>query len=163
MTVQRMLCYASTVQVIEGNDMIPSINIYSTVAVYVQIENEVRFAIASGKIKAGDRLPSVREMSEALGVNPNTVAKSYRDLEVMGLLYTRRGMGVYVNKGVQGKCRESCGLQITKKLHEVTQEAKAAGLNKKEITSVVSKSFAVDASPYSEIPKSILALAKGKK
>lgn len=142
--------------------MIPSINIYSTVAVYVQIENEIRFSIASGKIKAGDRLPSVREMSEALGVNPNTVAKSYRDLEVMGLLYTRRGMGVFVNKGVRGKCRESCGVQITKKLHEVTQEAKAAGLKKGEIAAVVSKSFASDSSPYSEIPKDILALAKGK-
>ena len=143
--------------------MIPSINIYSTVAVYVQIENEIRFAIASGKIKADDRLPSVREMSQTLGINPNTVAKSYRDLEVMGLLYTRRGMGVYVNKGIRGKCRDSCGIQITSKLHEVTQEAKAAGLNKKEIAAVVSKSYASNSSPYSEIPKDVLALAKGKK
>lgn len=143
--------------------MNPAINIYSTVAVYVQIENEIRFAIASGEIQSGDRLPSVRQMSETLGTNPNTVAKAYRDLEVMGLLYTRRGMGVYVNKGVRGKCRESCGLQITKKLHEVTQEAKAAGLHKTEIAAVVSKSFALDSSPYGEIPKEILALAKGKK
>lgn len=143
--------------------MLPSINISSSVAVYVQIENEIRFAIASGKLKTSDRLPSVREMSETLGVNPNTVAKSYRDLEVMGLLYTRRGMGVYINKGVQAKCRESCGTQITAKLHEVTQEAMAAGLNRKEIAAVVTKSFAVDASPYSEIPKDILALAKVRK
>ena len=55
--------------------MIPAVNIYSSVAVYAQIENEVRFAIASGKLKANDRLPSVREMSETLGVNPNTVAR----------------------------------------------------------------------------------------
>ena len=151
------------VKTIEGKDMISSINIYSTVAVYVQIENEIRFAIASGKLKSGDQLPSVRQMSETLGINPNTVAKSYRDLEVMGLLYTRRGMGVYVNKGVRLKCRDSCGMQITAKLHEVTQEAKAAGLNKREIAAVVSKSFASDSSPYSEIPKDILALAKGKK
>lgn len=140
--------------------MLPSINIYSSVAVYAQIENEIRFAIASGKLKPTDRLPSVREMSETLGVNPNTVAKAYRDLEVMGLVYTRRGMGVYVNKGVQALCRESCGTQIAQKLHEVTQEAKAAGLSKKEIAAVVAKSFAVDASPYSEVPKDILALAK---
>ncbi len=143
--------------------MIPSVNIYSTVAVYVQIENEIRFAIASRKLKSDDRLPSVREMSETLGVNPNTVAKAYRDLEVMGLLYTRRGMGVFVNKGVQAKCRQSCGTQITEKLHEVAQEAKAAGLNRKEIAAVVTKSFAVDASPYSEVPKDIMALAKARK
>ncbi len=143
--------------------MVPSVNIFSSVAVYAQIENEIRFSIASGKLKADDRLPSVREMSETLGINPNTVAKAYRDLEVMGLVYTRRGMGVYINKGVQATCRESCGLQIAQKLHEVTQEAKASGLAKKEIAAVVTKSFAVDGSPYSEVPAHILALAKTKK
>ena len=143
--------------------MVPSVNIYSSVAVYVQIENEIRFAIASGRLKSADRLPSVREMSGTLGVNPNTVAKAYRDLEVMGLLYTRRGMGVFVKKGVRAKCRERCGTQITAKLHEVTQEAKAAGLNRKEIAAVVTKSFAVDASPYSEVPGDIMALAKVRK
>ena len=65
--------------------MLTNIDIHSSVAVYVQIENQVQFAIASGKLKAGDQLPSVRELSERLEVNPNTVAKAYRDLEVMGL------------------------------------------------------------------------------
>ena len=143
--------------------MVPSVNIHSSVAVYAQIENEIRFAIASGRLKFEDRLPSGRQMSETLGVNPNTVAKAYRDLEVMGLLYTRRGMGVYVNKGVQANCQESCGIQIAEKLHEVTQEAKAAGMNKKEIAAVVAKSFAVDGSPYLEVPKDIIALAKTQK
>lgn len=140
--------------------MIPSINIYSATAVYVQIENSIQFSIASGEIKAGDQLPSVRQMSETLGINPNTVAKSYRDLEVMGLLYTRRGMGVYVNKGVQGRCRERCNAMIAQKLHEVTQEAKAAGMSKKEVGTVVGKSFAIDSSPYGETPQSLLSLAK---
>jgi GntR family transcriptional regulator len=98
--------------------MLTNINIHSSIAVYVQIENQVRFAIASGKLKAGDQLPSVRELSERLEVNPNTVAKSYRDLEVMGLLYTRRGMGVYVNKGVEAKCRDEVRKQIVGRLHE---------------------------------------------
>src|SRR5689334_5145904 len=84
------------IELIERNTitMLASIDIHSTVAVYIQIENHIQFAIASGKLKAGDQLPSVRELSERLNVNPNTVAKAYRDLEVMGLLYTRRGMGV---------------------------------------------------------------------
>ena len=142
--------------------MIPAVNIYSSVAVYAQIENEIRFAIASGKLKADDRLPSVREMSETLGVNPNTVAKAYRDLEVMGLLYTRRGMGVFVKKGVQSKCRERCDREIVERLHEVTQEAKATGLSKKDINEVVSKSFTFEGSPYADVPKAVMALAKKK-
>ncbi len=79
----------------KGDDsMLTSMNIHSSIAVYVQIENQVRFAIASGKLKPVDQLPSVRELSERLEINPNTVAKSYGEPEVMGLLYTLRGMGV---------------------------------------------------------------------
>ena len=143
--------------------MISAVNIHSSVAVYVQIENEIQFAIASGRLKADDQLPSVREMSQTLGVNPNTVAKSYRDLEVMGLLYTRRGMGIFVNKGVKAQCRDRCRTQITRRLHEVTQEAKAAGMSKAKIGAMIAKSFAIDASPYGEVPNAVLALAKGKK
>jgi GntR family transcriptional regulator len=143
--------------------MLSSIDIHSSVAVYVQIENHVQFAIASGRLKPGDQLPSVRELSERLGVNPNTVAKSYRDLEVMGLLYTRRGMGVFVNKNIDAKCREECRKRIIGRMHEVVAEAKAAGMMRKEIIDIVEASLAVDASPYGETPASVLALAKPKK
>jgi GntR family transcriptional regulator len=143
--------------------MLASIDIHSSVAVYVQIENQVRFAISSGKLSPGERLPSVRELSERLEVNPNTVAKAYRDLEVMGLLYTRRGMGVFVNRGVEQKCREECRRQIIMRMFEVIAEAKAAGMDADEVNEVVSKSLLVEGSPYRETPPAILALAKGKK
>ena len=143
--------------------MLENIDIHSSVAVYVQIENHIQFAIASGKLKATDQLPSVRELSERLGVNPNTVAKSYRDLEVMGLLYTRRGMGVFVNKGIEAKCREECRRRIIKRLHEVVSESKAAGMKKKDIIEVIDKSYSLDSSPYAETPALVLALAKKKK
>lgn len=140
--------------------MIPTIDIHSSVAVYVQIENHVQFAIAAGRLKATDQLPSVRELSEKVGVNPNTVAKAYRDLEVMGLLYTRRGMGVFVNKGIEAKCREDCRRRIISRLHEVVAEGKSAGMNKKEVLEIVDASLALDASPYGETPAALLALAK---
>jgi GntR family transcriptional regulator len=143
--------------------MLASIDIHSTVAVYIQIENHIQFAIASAKLKAGDQLPSVRELSERLGVNPNTVAKAYRDLEVMGLLYTRRGMGVFVNKGIEAKCREDCRKRIITRMHEVVAESKAAGLTKKDVLDIVDRSIATDASPYAETPAPLLALAKVKK
>lgn len=140
-----------------------NIDITSSVPVYVQIENHVQFAIASGKLQPGDQLPSVRELSERLSVNPNTVAKSYRDLEVMGLLYTRRGMGVFVNKGIEGKCREECRRRIISRLHEVVAESKAAGMTNREIDEVVAKSFSTDSGLYAETPSTVTALAKTKK
>ena len=143
--------------------MLSSIDIHSSVAVYVQIENHVQFAIASGRLRPGDQLPSVRELSERLGVNPNTVAKSYRDLEVMGLLYTRRGMGVFVNRNIEAKCREECRKRIIGRMHEVVAEAKAAGMTRKEVSEVVEASLSTDASPYGETPAELLALAKPKK
>ncbi|HIJ73997.1 MAG TPA: GntR family transcriptional regulator [Candidatus Hydrogenedentes bacterium] len=143
--------------------MLSSIDIDSSVAVYVQIENHVQFAISSGRLKAGEQLPSVRELSERLGVNPNTVAKAYRDLEVMGLLYTRRGMGVFVNKGVEAKCREDCRKRIIGRMHEVVAEAKSSGMARKEIADVVDKSYASETGPYSTTPVTVTALAKRKK
>lgn len=140
--------------------MLSSIDIHSSVAVYVQIENHVQFAIASGRLKPGDQLPSVRELSERLNVNPNTVAKSYRDLEVLGLLYTRRGMGVYVNKGVEVKCREECHRRIIGRMHEVLMEARAAGMSERDINGLVKMSLSASTNPYAEAPSDLLKLAK---
>jgi GntR family transcriptional regulator len=140
--------------------MLLTIDINSNVAVYVQIENQVQFAIAAGKLKASDQLPSVRELSEHLGVNPNTVAKAYRDLEVMGLLYTRRGMGVFVNKDIENKCREECRRRTFERIHEIVAEAKAAGMECDELVEAVTKSFELDTEPYGDTPPEVVALAK---
>ncbi len=146
--------------------MFENINIHSSVAVYVQIENHVLFAVASGRLKAGDKLPSIGELSKKLNVNLNTVAKAYRDLEVMGIVYTRRGMGVFINDGAAGKCAEDCRRRIVGRLHEVVAEAVAAGMKPQEIKQACTKSYSAGGDPYGEIPDSLLALAKqaaGKK
>lgn len=142
--------------------MLTSVNIQSSVSVYEQIENQVRFAIASGRMKAGDQLPSIKELGDRLGINFNTVAKAYRDLEVMGFIYTRRGMGCFIQSGVQHRCKQDCHVRIAKRVHEVVQEAKAAGIPKKFLTDIVSKSLAADAELYGEPPKVLLDLLKRK-
>lgn len=142
------------------NGFLITINIHSSVAVYQQIENHVQFAIASGKLEAGNKLPSIKKLGDRLGINFNTVAKAYRDLEVMGLVYTRRGMGVFVSKGVQAECQEECRRRIIVRLHEVVAESKAAGLTKKDISEIIAKSMATNSSPYGETPAEVLALAK---
>lgn len=143
--------------------MLERINLQSDVAVFAQIENEVRFAIASGELKAGDKLPTVRAVAERLNINPNTVAKAYRDLEIMGLVYTRRGMGIFIKDGVEDKCRTECYREIICKMHEVVAEAKAAGIKEADIKALAKKCYASKTSPYDVPPSSILPIVKGSK
>lgn len=125
-----------------------SVSLDSPIAVYVQIENQVQFAIASGKFAAGDHLPCVREMSEMLSVNPNTVTKAYRDLELMGLVYTRRGVGVMVTGEAPALCRDK-GRQLVKEhLREAVAECLACGLNGADVRAVVSETMESHPSPY---------------
>lgn len=143
--------------------MLERINLQSDVAVFAQIENEVRFAIASGELKAGDKLPTVRAVADRLNINPNTVAKAYRDLEIMGLVFTRRGMGIFIKDDVTEKCQAECYREITCKMHEVVAEAKAAGFKEADIKNLAKKCFASKTSPYDVPPRDILAMVKGKK
>jgi len=68
----------------------------SRTPIYKQLIVQVRQGIARGKLLPGDRLPSVRQLSQQLVVNPNTVARAYTELEREGLLHTRQGVGVFV-------------------------------------------------------------------
>lgn len=74
----------------------------SGLPIYRQIIEQVKRARAAGTIQPGDRLPSVRELSEKMLVNPNTVARAYRDLERDGVIETRRGVGTFVCEGNPG-------------------------------------------------------------
>lgn len=73
-----------------------TINQDSPVAVYRQIAEHVLAGVASGRINPGDTLPSVREMVQSTGVNPNTVIKGYHDLVMVGALKAYRGTGYMV-------------------------------------------------------------------
>ena len=73
--------------------------------IYGQIADRVKFAVAGGVLRAGDLVPSVRELSKQLVVNPNTVARAYRDLQSEGLLESVRGMGLQVAEGAAERCR----------------------------------------------------------
>ena len=122
--------------------MFESIDVRSSVAMYVQIEEEVLFAVAAGRLKGGDRLPSLRELAERLHVNVNTMAKAYRDLEIMGIVNTHHGMGTFISRGIEAKCREDSRKRVVRRLHEVVSEAKAAGMTSQDIKNICSTCFA---------------------
>ncbi len=73
-----------------------TINTTAGSAIYQQLIEQVCSAVARGRLRTGDRLPSVRELSQTLVINPNTVARAYTELEREGMLYTRPGLGVFV-------------------------------------------------------------------
>ena len=67
--------------------------------IYAQVERGLRAAIAAGRLKAGEQLPTVRELAVDLRVNANTVARVYSELEHAGVFETRRGVGTFVRAG----------------------------------------------------------------
>jgi GntR family transcriptional regulator len=78
-----------------------AIEFNSGIPVYKQIINHVCAALASGTLKEGDQLPTLRQLHEQLEINPNTVAKAYRELELKGIIASERGSGSFVTGNVQ--------------------------------------------------------------
>jgi GntR family transcriptional regulator len=79
-----------------------SIDSKSGVPFYRQIIEQVKFAIAGGNLQPGDRLPTVRQLAVDLSLNPNTVIRAYREMEIEGLLDTHQGSGTFVGNRSPG-------------------------------------------------------------
>ena len=74
-----------------------ALDLHTGVPVYRQIIDQVRAGIASGALAAGDQLPTVRQLAVDLEINPNTVMRAYRELELGGLLETHQGTGTFIS------------------------------------------------------------------
>jgi GntR family transcriptional regulator len=79
------------------------LNPSSGTPLYVQLVEQLKHAIATGAVRAGEQLPSVRKMAEDLLINPNTVVRAYRDLESEGIVELRHGSGVFVRESVSAR------------------------------------------------------------
>ena len=73
------------------------------VPIYLQLMEQVKHAIETGAIRPGEQLPGIRPLAEELVINPNTVAKAYRELEHEGVIELRHGAGAFVSGQVRGK------------------------------------------------------------
>ena len=82
--------------------MLVHVNSSSGLPLYLQIESQLKHAVAAGALRQGDALPSVRKLASELRVNPNTVARAYQDLERDGVIRTVPGGGTYVADNVPG-------------------------------------------------------------
>jgi GntR family transcriptional regulator len=72
------------------------LDLHSGVPVYRQIVDQVLAGISSGKLTTGDQIPTVRQVAVDLAINPNTVVRAYRELEIRGVLETQQGTGTFI-------------------------------------------------------------------
>src|SRR6478736_6939758 len=109
------------------------LDLQSGVPVYRQIIDQVRGGIASGVLAVGDQLPTVRQLAVDLAINPNTVMRAYRELELGGLLETQQGTGTFIsNKKPERKTVER-ERQLGQMAGEFAARAGAAGFTLEEL------------------------------
>ncbi len=116
-----------------------NIDANSPMPIYAQLEQAIKLALISGKITAGEQMPTVRQLAVALKINANTVARVYTELEQQGTLETRRGIGTFVStrnadNEINEKTRKDSLAEIVVRL---LSEASAAGYSPKEIIEVI--------------------------
>jgi GntR family transcriptional regulator len=101
--------------------------------IFLQIVQQIKTAIAVGRLQPEDPLPSVRQLATELRVNPNTVARAYLDLEIEGVIYKRQGHGTFVSgQGVEMSKRER-RKAVGRHLEKAVVEAVNLGLDEDEM------------------------------
>jgi GntR family transcriptional regulator len=107
--------------------------------IYDQIVRQVKFAVAGGVLRSSEMVPSVRELARELAINPNTIARAYRQLQDDGVLNGVRGTGLEVATGAAGRCREERIKLIRSRLRQVLTEAKQSHLEPPQVRELVEK------------------------
>jgi GntR family transcriptional regulator len=105
----------------------------SGVPIYVQIVDQVRRAVGVGGLRSGERLPTVRRLAEDLAVAPNTIVKAYNELQRMGLVESRPGVGTVVAAGVEEVAREQQVEEVFGRLRALVRDAAALGISEDEL------------------------------
>ena len=107
------------------------------VPIYTQIVNQVKYLIASGRLTPGEELPPIRVLAERLVVNPNTVARAYRELESAGVVEKRRTAGTYVSDlGSPLALRERLKI-LTERVDALLAEARQLGIGVEEVVDLI--------------------------
>ena len=104
--------------------------------IYAQIGDRIKFAVVAGLLKPGELVPSVRELSKQLVVNPNTVARAYRDLQAEGVLNPVRGTGLQIGVEALEICRRDRRDFVRQRLRESIVEVRQSGLSSSEVEAI---------------------------
>jgi GntR family transcriptional regulator len=111
----------------------------SRTPIYRQLIEQVRSAVARGRLQPGERLPSVRQLSRELVVNPNTIARAYTELEHDGTLITQQGRGVFVAQPRSDLTKRARQRQLEEHLEQLVVEAFHLGFTADELLALINK------------------------
>jgi len=106
---------------------------HSGVPVYRQLMDQVQAAIASGALAPADQLPTVRQVAVDLAINPNTVSRAYREMEIRGLLDTQQGTGTFIADRKVEYSKDERERQLSQLTGEFVSRAGAAGFTLKQL------------------------------
>ena len=109
------------------------LDLQSGVPVYRQIIDQVRGGVASGSLAVGDQLPTVRQLAVDLSINPNTVVRAYRELELGGLLETHQGTGTFISAQKFRNGEQERARQLNQIAADCIARAGAAGFTVDEV------------------------------
>ena len=118
-----------------------NINTGSNTPIYKQITDQVRMAVASGRLAVDNQLPSIRALAERLVINPNTVARAYADLAREGLIESRAGRGVFVTRKRKMFTREEGWRRLEPLMDAVIGEAMVMDFTPQELREALEKKF----------------------
>jgi GntR family transcriptional regulator len=103
------------------------------VPIYLQIVNQVKYLVASGRLQPGEELTPIRVLADQLVVNPNTVARAYRELEVAGVVTKRRTAGTYVSDAGSPLARRERLKILTERVDALLAESRQLGVDLEEL------------------------------
>jgi GntR family transcriptional regulator len=112
------------------------INFSSGVPIYLQLIEQIKHAVDTGAVREGEQLPTIRKVAEELAMNPNTVARAYRELERDGVIEVRHGLGAYV---AEPRASSAKSIEIRKAgavLRPAIEKGVALGLSESELRRV---------------------------
>jgi GntR family transcriptional regulator len=107
------------------------------VPIYQQIVSQVKYLVASGRLAVGEELPPIRVLAERLLVNPNTVARAYRELEAAGVVEKRRTAGTYVADGGSPLARAERLKILTERVDALLAESRQLGIDLHEVVELI--------------------------
>jgi DNA-binding transcriptional regulator YhcF (GntR family) len=107
------------------------------IPIYLQIVNQVKYLVASGRLAPGEELPPIRALAEQLLVNPNTVARAYRELELAGVVTKRRTAGTYVSDTTSPLARRERLKIVTERVDALLAEARQMNIDTETLIELV--------------------------
>ena len=109
---------------------------HSHVPLYEQIVEHIRSLVAAGVCRPGEPLPSIRALALDLVVNPNTVQRAYQELERQGLVYTRKGLGVFVTENGEESAQNRSEAVVHSRFAQGIDIARAASISRDRVQAI---------------------------